>query len=48
MKEYLQKIKNLKNGTVSSTSLENDPNFTNRKYPELLKWSLENLLKNTL
>ncbi|ANQ54222.1 lactamase [Thermosipho sp. 1063] len=44
MIDYLEKIKQMKSGNINAYKLENDPNFKNRKHPELLKWSLENLL----
>lgn len=48
MKDYLLKIRELKNGSINASLLENDDNFKNRKHPELLKWSLENFWSNTL
>ncbi|ABR31157.1 beta-lactamase [Thermosipho melanesiensis] len=44
MIDYLKKIKQLKEGSISPNKIENDPNFKDRKHPELFKWSLENLI----
>lgn len=44
MKEYIEKFKKLLLGELHPTELESDENFTSRSHPEMLEWSLKNLL----
>ncbi|MEN3042736.1 MAG: MBL fold metallo-hydrolase [Fervidobacterium sp.] len=44
MKEYIEKIRKLIFGELSPTDLENDENFSKRLHPEMLEWSIRNLI----
>ncbi|PLV59381.1 MBL fold metallo-hydrolase [Thermotoga sp. KOL6] len=45
MKDYISKILRLRNGNILHSELLKDPNFSSREHPELLKWSLENIIR---
>lgn len=44
MREYIEKLRKLILGELHPSDLETDVNFTGRNHPEILEWSLKNLL----
>lgn len=46
MVEYIEKLRKLILGELHPSDLETDENFTSRSHPEILEWSLKNLLSS--
>ncbi|MGB9614651.1 MAG: MBL fold metallo-hydrolase [Fervidobacterium sp.] len=48
MQEYIEKIRKLTIGEIRPADFERDENFSKRLHPEMLEWSLKNILSKSV